>query len=74
VLGLGGLAFYGLGLGRELGAVDRQVAWPQYVKVGFLVLSVVDQHQSDSDPDPACFLIADPDPNADPDPVPDPGS
>jgi hypothetical protein len=36
VLGLGGLAFYGLGLGRELGAVDRQVAWPQYVKVGSL--------------------------------------
>jgi hypothetical protein len=33
VLGLGGLAFYGLGLGRELGAVDKQVAWPQYVKV-----------------------------------------
>ena len=35
VLGLGGLAFYGLGMGRELGAVDKQVAWPQYVKVSF---------------------------------------
>lgn len=32
VLGLGSLAFYGLGFGRELGAVDKQVAWPQFVK------------------------------------------
>jgi len=45
VLGLGGLAFYGLGMGRELGAVDKQVAWPQYVK-GRLVrdLCVHDHH------------------------------
>jgi FtsH-binding integral membrane protein len=32
VLGLGGLAFYGLGFSGELGAVDKQVMWPQYVK------------------------------------------
>jgi len=32
VLGLGGLAFYGMGLSRELGAVDKQMMWPQYVK------------------------------------------
>jgi len=31
-LGLGGLAFYGLGLGSEVGAVDKQMVWPQYVK------------------------------------------
>jgi len=31
-LGLGALAFYGLGLGREAGALDRSVVWPQYVK------------------------------------------
>merc|ERR1711962_826299 len=32
VLGLGGLAYYGLGLSGELGAVDKQLMWPQYVK------------------------------------------
>merc|ERR1719348_2905410 len=32
VLGLGALAFYGLGLSSEVGAVDRAVAWPEYVK------------------------------------------
>jgi len=32
VLGLGGLAFYGLGLGGEMGAVEKQMVWPQYVK------------------------------------------
>eukprot|EP00088_Acartia_fossae_P025657 TRINITY_DN2645_c1_g1_i1.p1 TRINITY_DN2645_c1_g1~~TRINITY_DN2645_c1_g1_i1.p1 ORF type:complete len:328 (-),score=75.12 TRINITY_DN2645_c1_g1_i1:609-1592(-) len=32
VLGLGGLAYYGLGLSNQMGAVDKQVMWPQYVK------------------------------------------
>lgn len=32
VLGLGALAFYGLGLANEPGAVDRQVMWPNYVR------------------------------------------
>ena len=31
-LGLGALAFYGLGMSSEAGAVDRAVAWPQYVR------------------------------------------
>ena len=31
-LGLGALAFYGLGLSNEVGAVDRAVLWPQEVK------------------------------------------
>ena len=31
-LGLGALAFYGLGMSGEVGAVDRAVGWPQYVK------------------------------------------
>jgi len=32
VLGLGGLAFYGLGLSNEMGAIDKQMMWPDYVK------------------------------------------
>jgi len=32
VVGMGALAFYGLGMSGEAGAVDRQVMWPQYVK------------------------------------------
>ena len=32
MLGLGALAFYGLGMSSEVGAVDRAVGWPQYVK------------------------------------------
>jgi len=32
VLGLGGLAFYGFGMSGEMGAVDKQMLWPQYVK------------------------------------------
>jgi len=32
VLGLGALAFYGAGMSGELGAVDKAVAWPQYVR------------------------------------------
>merc|ERR1711962_1670068 len=31
-LGLGALAFYGLGMSSEAGAVDGAVAWPQYVR------------------------------------------
>jgi len=31
-LGLGALAFYGLGLSNEAGAVDKAIAWPQYVR------------------------------------------
>jgi len=31
-LGLGGLAFYGLGFSNEMGAVEKQMVWPQYVK------------------------------------------
>ena len=32
VIGLGALAFYGLGLSNEVGTVDRAVMWPQEVK------------------------------------------
>lgn len=32
VLGLGGLAFYGLGLSNEVGAIDKHIMWPQIVK------------------------------------------
>ena len=32
MLGLGGLAFYGLGLSNEMGAIDKQMMWPDYVK------------------------------------------
>lgn len=32
VLGLGGLAFYGLGFSGEMGAVEKQMMWPPYVK------------------------------------------
>jgi len=32
VLGLGALAFYGLGLSNEVGTVDKAVLWPQEVK------------------------------------------
>ena len=32
VVGLGALAFYGLGLSNEVGAVDRAVFWSQDVK------------------------------------------
>jgi len=32
VVGLGALAFYGLGMSGEMGAVDKAVAWPQYVR------------------------------------------
>merc|ERR1712106_1079264 len=32
VLGLGALAFYGLGLSSEVGTVDKAVAWPDHVK------------------------------------------
>jgi len=31
-LGLGALAFYGAGMSGEMGAVDKAVMWPQYVK------------------------------------------
>jgi len=31
-LGLGALAFYGLGLSNEVGTVDRSILWPQEVK------------------------------------------
>ena len=31
-LGLGALAFYGLGLSNEVGSVDRAVLWSQEVK------------------------------------------
>jgi len=31
-LGIGALAFYGAGMSGEMGAVDKSVAWPQYVK------------------------------------------
>merc|ERR1711997_233674 len=31
-LGLGALAFYGLGFSGEVGAVDKAVVWPDYVK------------------------------------------
>jgi len=32
VLGVGALAYYGLGLSGEVGAVDRAVGWPQHVR------------------------------------------
>nr|XP_056705756.1 growth hormone-inducible transmembrane protein [Euleptes europaea] len=32
VVGLGALCFYGLGLSNEIGAIDKAVIWPQYVK------------------------------------------
>ncbi|GAB6023961.1 hypothetical protein CHUAL_008691 [Chamberlinius hualienensis] len=31
-LGLGALCYYGLGLSSEVGAIDRSVLWPEYVK------------------------------------------
>ncbi|XP_056639451.1 growth hormone-inducible transmembrane protein-like [Diorhabda sublineata] len=31
-LGIGALAFYGIGLGKEAGAFEKQHLWPQYVK------------------------------------------
>lgn len=31
-LGLGGLVFYGLGMSNEVGALEKQAMWPQYVK------------------------------------------
>ena len=31
-MGLGALAFYGLGFGNEAGALDKSIAWPQHVK------------------------------------------
>jgi hypothetical protein len=32
VLGLGALAFYGLGMSKEVGAIDRSIMWPEHVK------------------------------------------
>merc|ERR1712025_1109272 len=32
VLGLGALAYYGAGMSGEMGAVEKSVMWPQYVK------------------------------------------
>jgi len=32
VLGLGALGYYGLGLSGQMGAVEKQMIWPQYVK------------------------------------------
>lgn len=32
VVGLGALCYYGLGMSSEIGAIDRAVIWPQYVK------------------------------------------
>jgi len=32
VLGLGALAYYGLGFGGQMGAVEKQMVWPQYVR------------------------------------------
>merc|ERR1719402_1803029 len=31
-VGMGALAFYGAGMSGEVGAVDKAVMWPQYVK------------------------------------------
>ena len=31
-LGIGALAFYGSGVSGEMGAVEKSVMWPQYVK------------------------------------------
>lgn len=32
VLGLGALAYYGLGMSNEVGTLEKQMAWPQYVR------------------------------------------
>ena len=32
VIGLGALAFYGLGMSNEVGAVDRAVVWPEHAR------------------------------------------
>nr|CAI5821636.1 unnamed protein product [Callosobruchus analis]CAI5832131.1 unnamed protein product [Callosobruchus analis] len=32
VLGIGALCYYGLGLGHDVGAMEKQHLWPQYVK------------------------------------------
>ena len=32
VLGLGALAYYGLGMSKEVGAVERSIMWPEHVK------------------------------------------
>jgi growth hormone-inducible transmembrane protein len=32
ILGLGSLAYYGLGLSKQSGILDRAAIWPQYVK------------------------------------------
>jgi hypothetical protein len=31
-LGIGALAFYGLGLSKEVGIIERSAIWPQYVR------------------------------------------
>uniref|UniRef100_H3CBI0 Growth hormone inducible transmembrane protein n=1 Tax=Tetraodon nigroviridis TaxID=99883 RepID=H3CBI0_TETNG len=31
-VGLGALCYYGLGMSKEIGAIERAVIWPQYVK------------------------------------------
>ena len=31
-LGIGALAFYGLGFGNQAGALEKSVAWPPYVR------------------------------------------
>ena len=32
VLGLGALAFYGLGMSNEAGAVEKAIVWPEHVR------------------------------------------
>ena len=32
VLGLGALAYYGLGMSKEVGAMERSIMWPEHVK------------------------------------------
>ncbi|XP_006903044.1 PREDICTED: growth hormone-inducible transmembrane protein-like [Elephantulus edwardii] len=32
IVGLGGLCYYGLGMSNEMGAIEKAVIWPQYVK------------------------------------------
>ncbi|CAK8687081.1 growth hormone-inducible transmembrane protein-like [Clavelina lepadiformis] len=32
LLGIGGLCYYGMGLSSEIGAIDKAMVWPQYVK------------------------------------------
>ena len=32
VLGLGALAYYGAGMSGEMGAVEKSVMWPEYVR------------------------------------------